>query len=91
MYFTADGQIYSIEPGGERRAGVMRSLEGVSLQTLTIVEDLRHPVFVDVGDRRKGSPEVNSDSACGHWSLRLKGRVEYCLDLALVRGEGEWN
>ena len=39
MYFTADGQIYSIEPGGERRAGVMRSLEGVSLQTLTKVED----------------------------------------------------
>ena len=39
MYFTADGQIYSIEPGGERRAGVMRSLEGVSLQSLTKVED----------------------------------------------------
>lgn len=39
MHFTADGHIYSIEPGGERRAGVMRSLEGVSLQTLTKVED----------------------------------------------------
>lgn len=39
MYFTKDGLIYSIEPGGERRAGVMRLLEGVSLQSLTKVED----------------------------------------------------
>ena len=39
MYFTSDGQIYSIEPAGEKRAGVMTTLKGVSLQALTKVED----------------------------------------------------
>ena len=39
MYFTPDGQVYSVEPAGEKRAGVMTALKGVSLQSLTKVED----------------------------------------------------
>ena len=39
MYFTSEGQIYSIEPAGEKRAGVMTPLKGVGLQALTKIED----------------------------------------------------
>jgi len=39
LYFTPDGQVYSIEPAGEKRAGIMMPQKNVNLKSLTKVED----------------------------------------------------
>jgi len=46
MYFRSDGRVYSIEPAGERRAGVMMPLAGINLKSLTKVEDARFLSFL---------------------------------------------